>query len=535
MNVSDVLSLPSFAGARLVAGRSGLNREVATAMIVEAPDIASWGKEGQLLITSFYAFEHLDEEQLDLFFDQAESIGIGGIVFKPERLIAESPRALIDRCESHGIPLIQVAKETKYESLLLDVLGHFLDSNILVLNRFFELHRQTMALALKQPRMLEILLNLRGIIHADVTFFDSTKNRRITTSQELSDFRSPRLSELPANRYRTHHYFDAALKYPDLTRRATAVLIPSSDDQIYYLVLHIKSERLSPLDSMAIENVVSLLQMEVLKQNALDRKLFFQNNNLVRDLLTNDSLDRGRIDGILAALEIGQHDLFETLMLHIDLDDPSAVDRREDVLLMARRRLKMIYPEIAYFESNDSITFVHNFRNEASRFSSDTVEDIMEEVAAVPAMPSFTYLAALSSIGDRLAIPSLSREVSDIVKFFDGEQHSGLCLRYEDLGIYKLLMKAGDATELTNFVDPRVVHLRELGEDFFETAADLCDNSLNYQETARQLFVHPKTVRYRAERIQKLTGLDFKNPDDRLQISFGRRIFQFLDTQHESR
>lgn len=531
MDVADVLSLPSFSGAQVVAGQTGLNRNVSTAMVIEAPDIANWGKPGQILITSFYAFENLSADGLDAFFAQADDIGIGAIVFKPERLVPDVPRELVTRCENHGIPLILVPKETKYENLILDVLGDFLDSSTLILNRFFDLHRQSMSLALKQPTVLEIILELRRAIHADVTFFDSTKDRRTTTNQELSTFQSPRLSELPPDQYRTHRYFDATLRYTQLTRHATAVLIPSSDDQIYYLILHIKSERLTPLDAMAVENVVNLLQMEVLKQNAVDRRLFFQNNNIVNELLTSKTLSPEDIDQNLAALDIGQFESFETLLLRVDLEDPSEVDRRTDVLLMARRRIKMLHPSTAYFESNDSITFLHNYRNDSLRYNPKAIEGIMEEIAAVPAMPAFSYLAARSSAGGRLDIPALNREVNDIALFFDNGKRHNRCLCYEDLGIYKLFMKIGDASELLNVVDPRVMALSELGNDFFETAATLCDNSMNYQETAQQLFVHPKTVRYRADRIQKLTGLDFKNPDDRLQIAFGRRIIQMLKTR----
>ena len=59
MNVSEALALPSFEGATVIAGEAGLLREVSTATIVEAPDIDVWGAAGQLLITSFYAFEGL--------------------------------------------------------------------------------------------------------------------------------------------------------------------------------------------------------------------------------------------------------------------------------------------------------------------------------------------------------------------------------------------------------------------------------------------------------------------------------------------
>ena len=92
MNVSDALLLPSFEGATVIAGRAGLDREVSTAMIVEAPDIESWGKSGQMLITSFYAFENLSADGLTFFFDKADELGIGAIVFKPTSTIFRSFR-----------------------------------------------------------------------------------------------------------------------------------------------------------------------------------------------------------------------------------------------------------------------------------------------------------------------------------------------------------------------------------------------------------------------------------------------------------
>ncbi len=531
MNVSQVLELPSFADAQIIAGKDGLDHEVTTAMVLEATDISSWGKKGQLILTSYYALRNLDERGLEAFFEQMDKIGISGMVLKLERLVSDPPAQMIDLCNAHGIPLILVDKNCSYESLLLDVLGHALDSNLTLLNRFYDVHRQTMMFALEQPTVLQILLHLRSIIHADLTFFDATKDRRTTTNQELSEFTGLRLHILGPDRYRAYSYFDATLQYgSDRTRQATAVRIPSSDDQDYYLVIYHPSSRLAPIDIMAVENVVSLLQMEILKQNAVDRKLFFRNNNLVHDLLHSKYLEISEIREALNTLEIAQHPLYEALLVSITLDNAAEIDRREDVLLMMRRRLKMIYPDIAYFESNDRITFLHNFKNEAGRIEPSVVQSVLQEVGGIPAMPRFSYLAALSGSGANTVLPTLNKQVLDIHRFFDSARYRNTCLRYDDLGIYKILMQATDARDLLQYVDPRVATLRHGNIDLFTTAVALCDNSLNYQETARQLYVHPKTIRYRANRLQKLSGLDLHNADDRLQIMVGNSIFQLIES-----
>ena len=59
MLVQDMLILPSFESARVIAGTNGLGNEVTSAMVLEATDIENWGKRGQLIISSFYALEHL--------------------------------------------------------------------------------------------------------------------------------------------------------------------------------------------------------------------------------------------------------------------------------------------------------------------------------------------------------------------------------------------------------------------------------------------------------------------------------------------
>ncbi|AEB07740.1 purine catabolism PurC domain protein [Coriobacterium glomerans PW2] len=529
MNVSEVLRLPSFAGALLIAGTEGASCEVSSAMILEAVDIEAWGREGQLILTSFYAFKGLSDRELDEFFAKASAIGIAGIVFKPDRLLDSPGEQIISRCDELKLPLVQIPKDTKYEALMLDVLGRFLESNLILLNRFFDVHRQTMALALKSPTVLQVITELRRTIHSDITYLDAAKNSRTTTCQELSEFNSPRLTEIAPDRYRTHRYYDAELRYATIRRRATAVRIPSSDDQIYYLIIHSKSERLAPLDIMAVENVVSLLQMEVLKQNAVDRKLFFRNNNLVQDLLLDRYANRSYIDNALEILGVAQYPFYQMLLIRIDLANPSEADRREDILLAIRRRLKMIYPDIAYFQANDRIALLHNFKGEHSCFDVYAITSALKEVAEVPSMPSYTFFAALSRTGNRYELGSLNRETIDILRFFDSNRYQNACLRYEDLGVFKILMQAGDLSELDHFIDPRVAALHAARPELFRTAVTLCENSLNYQKTGRDLFVHPKTIRYRVDRLEKISELDLRNPDDRLQIVLGSRIYHLID------
>lgn len=70
--------------------------------------------------------------------------------------------------------------------------------------------------------------------------------------------------------------------------------------------------------------------------------------------------------------------------------------------------------------------------------------------------------------------------------------------------------------------------LAEAGGDLLETCVSFLDHGTSIEATARHLFVHPNTVRYRTKRIQEVTGYNPTDPRDayvlRLAITLGRLL-----------
>lgn len=532
MIVREILQLPSFEGATVIAGTTGMDNQITGAMVLEATDIENWGKRGQLIISSFYALEHLSEGETVMFFRTMSALGIGALVFKPERLMTEAPQRIIDLCDDFDLPLIRLAPQVKYESILLDVLGHILDSNLTLLNRFFDVHKHLMALALKQPSIPYILSPLKNALHAEVTYFDTVRDRRTGTEQALSDFTGYSFNRREPEAYQTHAYFDARLFYDKgldashepQTVQALAVRIPSSDGVDYYLIIHNSDRELTPLDTMTVENIVSLLQMEILKQNAIKQKLFYQNNNTVHDLLLDRFGSRERVDAALALLGIDRYPLYEALLVRVRVVDPVDTDRLDELQQALRRSLRALYPGIVYFVNGERIVFLHNMRGERDGFSIEAVRKALDDLHASAILPLFTHLAIISSSTDRYALPSINNEVVNAYRLFD-ESTSNLEVRYDDLGMYKLLLGIDDPAQLESYVDTRLVRLHSEYPELFQTLVSLCENGMSYPKTAEQLYLHPKTVRYRIERVRKLCGVDVRKPDDYLQVVLADKIY----------
>jgi hypothetical protein len=80
----------------------------------------------------------------------------------------------------------------------------------------------------------------------------------------------------------------------------------------------------------------------------------------------------------------------------------------------------------------------------------------------------------------------------------------------------------------TRFLDPRMARLVDYDDrnntDLAASLRAYLDAGLNIAKAAQILVVHPNTLRYRLERIQRITGLDMQDPQDRLLTALQLRM-----------
>jgi DNA-binding PucR family transcriptional regulator len=70
-------------------------------------------------------------------------------------------------------------------------------------------------------------------------------------------------------------------------------------------------------------------------------------------------------------------------------------------------------------------------------------------------------------------------------------------------------------------VEPLVEHDRERRSDLVKTLKVYFDTGANASEAADRLFLHRNSMLYRLSRVEKLTGLNLKDPRARLALQLG--------------
>jgi PucR C-terminal helix-turn-helix domain/GGDEF-like domain len=163
-------------------------------------------------------------------------------------------------------------------------------------------------------------------------------------------------------------------------------------------------------------------------------------------------------------------------------------------------------------------------------------------VVIVPGDPSAQALVALCRLGagatcgvsEQVDSPELvPRGVRQAERAIDlGLRlgRAGQPVRYDELGIYRLLCTIGDMQQLMGFardvLGPLLDYDTEHRTELVRTLSVYLHHHGSHKQSARMLHLHTNTVAYRVARVEAITGLDLGDPDDRLVAHVAVKIIE---------
>lgn len=105
---------------------------------------------------------------------------------------------------------------------------------------------------------------------------------------------------------------------------------------------------------------------------------------------------------------------------------------------------------------------------------------------------------------------------------------AGEVIKYDELGIYRLLLQIGNLRQLGRFADevlgPLVRYDAAHRTELVRTLSVFLNEHASLKQAARRLHVHANTVTYRVQRIEALARLNLADPDDRLAAHVAVKI-----------
>ena len=159
------------------------------------------------------------------------------------------------------------------------------------------------------------------------------------------------------------------------------------------------------------------------------------------------------------------------------------------------------------------------------------VGDVVREVSGDGGGGRRTFATGVSRPVTSLdRLPQAYEEALKAVAVGRQMQGTSAVAHFDDLGIYRLLALIPDSADLRRFVTES---LGELATDASPEYADLrrtlsvlLDTNMNVAETARLLFFHYNTLRYRIAKLERMLGPFGSDPQLRLTLALALKIHE---------
>src|SRR3989440_164422 len=471
--VRDAMRYGAFAGARLVAGEQGLDRQIEWVRLMETPDIQP--RSGDLLLTTGFPIKDDRAAQIRLIGRIAESGGVG-LVVKPLPYLKKLAPEMLAESERLGVPLLTVASNVQLIDIMAPLLDRILNADPCRLEQkrgpikvpaypHVGMSRERLiAPILASNQVLGYISVLDNPPHNEELAFLALEQAAlvlalsIAKERELSEVEGRVRGEFLEDLLHGTYGDEAAAQ-----RRARHVGYPLHGSHIVLLV---------DIDDFRGFNRARQISEDAIQ--ALKREFLRRVTGVVRASYQR-ALVQGRSDQVVALLplgtEIGDH---QALSHALGLQVQQAISEWK---------------------------------------------------------PGFTVSVGFSApIEAPSAVEGALREVTSVMESLARFKRWGQVVAVPELGLTGLLAAVSDE----RLVDYSPRHPRPLVEQDAARKGALVATLRAYLETgeqqhaAQKLRVHPNTLRYRLDRIREITGLNLEDPETRLNLSVALRVQSLL-------
>jgi purine catabolism regulator len=526
VTVREVLDLPALHGARVVGGASGLDHGVRQVNVMEVPDILSWVKPDELLLTTAYPLRD-DRAALADLIPNLAARGLAGVAIKPARYIESIPQAMTEAADRLSFPLIELPPEAVLGEIINSVLSAVLNDQAMRLQRAAILHDRFTGIVLSGGGLREIaealgqsigrqvlIVDTRGVLQASVPTLPAGGLERIVAAH----------SDLPAASGPSPLVVDG--------RQATAQPIQVGPERFGAIVAMGEIAGLGEDDLDALENAATVAALRQVQARAVaeaDRR--FQTVCL-EELVTGHVTDRAVL--MERAVSFAWDLAVPRAVVIVQLDEvggqpfASLIGTAQEALLRHRladaARLALGRSAIVWERSLQVAALLdpgprglEGLNRAAARLAAEARRAVPDGVASVGA-------GRVKS--DALRLQDSYMEARRALAIGRWAKGPGQVSVFEGLGVDRLLVELGKA-ELSDFastqLDPLVAYDGRHHADLMVSLEAYLD-SRNAAQAARRLFVHYNTMKNRLRTIEDLIGPFRDDPDRCLGLAIALRV-----------
>ena len=538
ITVKQALGIGGLKNGILLAGEGQLDRVIHHVNILEAPWEPSWETQDHLFLTSFYAVRDDVPLQVETIKSLAEN-GCAALVFQTGIQDSLDPQ-VIQQADASGLPLIEIDEAIDYPAIITPLVGAITREKTFLLQRSQEIHHRLTSLILGGdglPSIVKALYELLDRPSAIVNCWGDT-----LAGAPAEGFKKPidKDNFLQETTQTAHQ----GLVWYEAPGHWQVPLLAGERGKIEgFLLVWDPKKTANPLDLTAIEQAATVASLELAKQRAV----LETERRLKRDFL-NDILsgEHHSVEALLArGHSLGWDLLQKRTILLVDLNQFETyylrhLDQGEEYFQQIKQRFLHGVSQVVLDENplsiveerSDSIIVIPHFAVEMPLTQAQRVtQNLAEKIQA--SVPDILHELSISiAIGGFYEnVGGLQHSYQEAVAALDVSTRltgQPAIVWYEDVALYVLLDRFSNQTQVNRWREQTLGRLitydRNNDTELVKTLEAYFDANQNSQQTARDLFIHPKTLKYRLRRIEEIVGIDPFEGDRQLAFYLATKL-----------
>lgn len=537
LKLREILQMPTFEGFYIVAGHNGIDREVSTVSVMDAPDIYEWMKGGEFLISSGYTVKD-NPEYITSLIENLDKWGASAFGIKLGRFVEELPESAVKMAEELNFPIVYIPMEFAFTEVINPVLRELVNSQSREMMYSENVHKEFTRMALEDEEIPQILQTAEQYIQCDVGYLDTNLYQAYFSPQIRKE--NPLYQDLKSVESREIG-LEAFLEKYEYYR------LYINEEQYGYLFFGEKwlsyEESFENYYQIAIEQAGIIIIIKAQKMLAQRQVEENYREQFVQDLLRKnfksqeEITNRARIynwdfraGGFVAIVDI---DHFKQQYLQ-DLNQERnryLGDMMNKICKICIRVLREHYDLAVYSRMSDQIIFIVSEPYVGREAVNAKCREVFEEVRReIWQKEQFTATIGVGAYRkDIFEINQSYEEAKKALHIVKERLEENILTIYDELGSLKLLSLVNKSDEATEFYD---VYIRKLHEydkkhetSLIPTMQTLVSCGWNLKETSDKLYIHYNSMKYRFQRICKILDMDFKDHEQRLDMEIALKLY----------
>jgi purine catabolism regulator len=528
--VSDVLASERLvaAGVHVVAGQTGLDREVTWVHAGEIADIATYLRGGELLLTAGSGVGPSPRAQ-SRYVESLAAAGASALVLELGRVFKTVPLPMIEAANRLGLPLVLLKKIVPFAEVTREV-------HAWIIGRRYELRERAEQIALDFNELLLSGGSVAQVVHrlheltGKPSFLEDAAHHLVEYAGESHQVDEviehwgthTRLDHSP------HEDMDAETGEPGPLWCTCAPVVLRGERWGRLHLLRVDTP-IDDLDRLAVERAASATGLALMNSRQHARLAERAQADLLAEAARRAPSDPTVF--LRQARSLGaDFQRCELVAIAIAIGEDSA-DRAIATATAEAGAVKL--PVLCSGDGPICRILIGVPGPQDAREAATGIAARICEKARADA----PLTLGLSRPVTVTLLPRAFHEADECLRYARLSESSGM-LEYADLGLHLLLAKLADEYELSAFIEAELGPLLEYDararSPLLPTLLALLEHDNNRAEAARALHMERRSIYYRLERIEAILGKDLDAYDTRLSLGVALRALSLLEDRVHS-